>query len=240
MSDTILPSREVWSSVQVKTEEDQNSPVSLVATSGNERIVISSSAGTSNDSLGDSQDLFAQLYEQAFHQGTESYRVMSPQSTPDFSDVGGYASDRTDFLLTTDSPSFRTRNIASKCQATPKSKVKTRLRDGVSPTRRLNFGGKIKKKPLKATKKSANLLSLENLRSIERSPSHKWDEEERELLCAINRWYCAEDRATELSVFSKIFNEITGLALRPRIIRNQFESHLTVGQISFITIWSYC
>jgi hypothetical protein len=96
-----------------------------------------------------------------------------------------------------------------------------------SPVRRLNFALELKKQLAKTTNqsKSENAQALDLLKSVERKPRHIWDEDERELLCIINRWYCAQDRATELTLFAKIFNAVTGLDLDARKIDNQF-THL--------------
>lgn len=94
------------------------------------------------------------------------------------------------------------------------------------PVRRLNFGNRLKKQANKKEKKSANAQSLHDLATIENAPSHIWDEDERELLCVLNRWYCGRDRTAELDIFSKVFNSITGLDIPAKRVRVQFENHL--------------
>ena len=64
--------------------------------------------------------------------------------------------------------------------------------------------------------------SLVALQKIERDPPHQWHEDERELLTIMYRWY--DD--TEPTAISKTFNAITGLNLRHRVIRSQFENYI--------------
>ncbi|ORY19703.1 hypothetical protein BCR34DRAFT_595166 [Clohesyomyces aquaticus] len=71
-------------------------------------------------------------------------------------------------------------------------------------------------------KHAENVMSLKGLKNIERPPPHPWTRDERELLCVINRWYEFRN-AADVSV---IFNSITGLELRPRVIRDHFHNHL--------------
>ena len=66
--------------------------------------------------------------------------------------------------------------------------------------------------------------SLEALQKIERDAPHQWHEDERELLTIMYRWY--DD--TDPTAISKTFNAITGLNLRHRVIRNQFESYISL------------
>ncbi|EFQ89077.1 hypothetical protein PTT_14778 [Pyrenophora teres f. teres 0-1] len=60
------------------------------------------------------------------------------------------------------------------------------------------------------------------LRSLERDKPHHWDEEERELLIVLHRWY---HDATPTSI-SQVFNAVTGLQLSHRIVRNQFKNYI--------------
>ncbi|KAF3004210.1 hypothetical protein E8E13_006886 [Curvularia kusanoi] len=94
------------------------------------------------------------------------------------------------------------------------------------PIRRLDLGKGNKKSRTKG--ESFGKMSLDNLRDIERSPSHRWDQDERELLCIINRWYHVKHRPTELVTYAKIFNSITGLNIKPLRVRAQFETHITL------------
>lgn len=55
----------------------------------------------------------------------------------------------------------------------------------------------------------------------EYAPIHKWQEDEREFLCVLNRWY-----ARAPSDFASIFNHTFGLALSVSKIRDQFENYL--------------
>ncbi|EOA81370.1 uncharacterized protein SETTUDRAFT_99205 [Exserohilum turcica Et28A] len=72
------------------------------------------------------------------------------------------------------------------------------------------------------TQDLSNLESLAALRRIERDPSHLWDEDERELLTVLYRWYNNADPST----IPKVFNAVTGLSLRLSVVRYQFESHI--------------
>ena len=206
------------------------SPETLAADSDGELALTPISTGTSSLTTHHEQDLFTQLLEQAKSADSNAcHEAIMTQSSSASTSVSGYDSDRTDFLLTCDFPSLRKSKPALKRSTGAKNrhfKKKTQFESKLPPIRRLNFGSTLKKRHVKNTKKSANAQSLDNLRNIERSPSHRWDEDEREFLCVMNRWYCATDRATELTIFAEVFNSITGLALRPRIIRNQYEGHL--------------
>jgi hypothetical protein len=76
--------------------------------------------------------------------------------------------------------------------------------------------------PIPCSKELDNIHSLAALRRIERVPPHSWDEDERELLTILYRWYDSANPAT----LPQTFNAITGLELRPYIIRTQFENHI--------------
>lgn len=173
------------------------------------------------------QDLIAQLIEHATApaQGEEVHH--EAVTTLSSSDISGCESVRTDFLPSNESPSLRKSKLAPKCTA---NKRRRRAKDIVRsiskmpPIRRPDFGRPVKK--IDPKEKSDNVLSLKNLRDIERAPSHAWDEDERELLCILHRWYCVHHRPTELITFASVFNSITGLDIKPSRIRTQFESHL--------------
>jgi hypothetical protein len=78
-------------------------------------------------------------------------------------------------------------------------------------------------------KKSENLLSLENLRSIERPSRHEWTGEQRRLLCALYRWYDATgDKIT------KIFNSIAGVNLRKTAIQAQIGELRFYGGLAYL------
>ncbi|KAF2109179.1 hypothetical protein BDV96DRAFT_240585 [Lophiotrema nucula] len=63
-------------------------------------------------------------------------------------------------------------------------------------------------------------------KAIERVPSHKWQSDERELLCILYRWYRCRDDYQTTETISTLFNVITGLSLRHRVIKQQFKDHL--------------
>ncbi|KAF1832717.1 hypothetical protein BDW02DRAFT_410809 [Decorospora gaudefroyi] len=73
-----------------------------------------------------------------------------------------------------------------------------------------------------ASTELSNKASLAVLQNIERPPPHLWDEDERELLTIMYRWY----QGGEVTMIPRVFNAITGLELRYRIVRSQFESHI--------------
>lgn len=183
-----------------------------------------------------SVDFLAQLHAAAGRgsciSGTSSPSPLPRQTSPTFQeeyiDVG-YDFERTNFLEQTPTPSVR-ENRGKRAPATRKTshhfRQVTRLLTKKPLARRLDFGAAKRKPSVKVVKRSTNAQALENLRSLELHPKHNWDDDERELLCVLNRWYCAPDRATELKAFSKTFNAITGLGLRPHIVRDQFEQHL--------------
>ncbi|EMD90035.1 hypothetical protein COCC4DRAFT_93780, partial [Bipolaris maydis ATCC 48331] len=64
--------------------------------------------------------------------------------------------------------------------------------------------------------------SLAVLQRIERAPSHLWDEDQRELLTILYRWYDNSDP----TILPRVFNDVTGLELRVSVVRHQFESHV--------------
>lgn len=179
------------------------------------QLIAAAEGGTLSSSI--SEDHFA--------------RSVSPISIED-SDNNGYSSERTDFRETPPSPTEYkiSRGYHKRTSATGKTshhfQQKTQLLTGKPLCRRLDFGLAIRQQAKKVSKKSVHAQALDELRRLERTPSHRWDDDERELLCVLNRWYSGTDRRTELLEFSKIFNWITGLELRPHILRTQFENHL--------------
>jgi hypothetical protein len=81
---------------------------------------------------------------------------------------------------------------------------------------------KKRRSPIRLPRRSPEITTLKALRDLERAPPHQWDEDERELLTVIYRWYTAVDP----KIIPKIFNGVTGLDLRHSIVRSQFDSHL--------------
>jgi hypothetical protein len=61
-------------------------------------------------------------------------------------------------------------------------------------------------------------VSLKKLESIEKSPAHKWSEDERELLCVLYRYY----KAADVNTIPMVFNSLRNLNLRHRTIQTQF------------------
>jgi hypothetical protein len=78
-------------------------------------------------------------------------------------------------------------------------------------------------------KKSENLLSLENLRSIERPSRHEWTGEQRKLLCALYRWYDATGEEV-----TRIFNSIAGVNLRKTAIQAQIGELRFYGGLAYL------
>ncbi|XP_014561189.1 hypothetical protein COCVIDRAFT_87601 [Bipolaris victoriae FI3] len=76
--------------------------------------------------------------------------------------------------------------------------------------------------PVSSSRDLSNLQSLAALRRIERAPSHSWDEDQRELLTILYRWYDDSNPTT----LPRVFNHVTGLDLRVSVVRHQFEGHV--------------
>ncbi|KAJ4326366.1 hypothetical protein N0V94_000041 [Neodidymelliopsis sp. IMI 364377] len=203
-------------------------PGTLAAMSEDEQVLTPTSLRDEYN-----EDIFEQLVAQAgiTDSKIDSSRQSSsiPSYTSDADSASGFESDRTDFLLSRESPTLRKSKKVPR--RTPSQKRRhfrqnAHRQDKPSVARRLDFGSRTTKRSTRTIKRTPNAQSLENLRNLERPTPHRWDEDERELLCVMNRWYCARDRATELLIFAKIWNAITGLDIRPHIIRNQYENHL--------------
>ncbi|CAN9301975.1 unnamed protein product [Alternaria alternata] len=96
------------------------------------------------------------------------------------------------------------------------------------PVRRtLNFGMANVRKTLDAVPKygePSGFDSLAALKRLERDPPHQWDEDERELLTILYRWYNDKDAKT----LPRTFNAVTDQDLRLSVIRYQFDNHLVL------------
>lgn len=232
MSDTRLPSCEIRSETQTKTEPVELSGFAFSREDSTDTLtyddddLLAEAMSTAMSTLESSAstDLLAQLITAATGEclSPNTVPAESPSSeTPKF--IEDYSNE------TSPSPSER-KTQHKRTSATGKTshhfQRKTQLLTRKPLARRLDFGVIRREQAAKVVKRSLNAQALEELRKIERSPSHRWDDDERELLCILNRWYCGASRAAELTVFSKTFNAITGLDLKPRILRSQFESHL--------------
>jgi hypothetical protein len=77
----------------------------------------------------------------------------------------------------------------------------------------------------------ANEVSLKDLHSIEKSPRHNWSDSERELLCVLYRYYKAET----VDTIPIVFNHVTNLNLRHRIIQAQFDHVRLYGPRAYIS-----
>lgn len=244
VSNTIIPSCEDETEVQIKHEPSEQSAVDLSKEDSSDTL-----AGDNDDELlfdispvarltpesTVSCDLLSQLMTAAedgsFGANTTSAAISADYNaalaTENFLETC-YDSDRTDFRESP-SPSVRKSKKTTKRTTGAVSqhfKKKPQSYQRQSLVRRLSFGNRLKKQAAEKIKRSANAISLENLRSIEQAPSHNWDDDERELLCVMNRWYSGRDRTAELEVFAKLFNSITRLSIPPKRVRIQFENHL--------------
>ena len=245
ISDTIWPTCEDSSAVQIKIEPMEpngfnfpraDSPDTLLNQDENDVFFDAVSVAMLTPEPSAAPGFLAQLIAAAESEcstpNTPYPEPYPPQVTLTSTDDVAYLdydSQKTDFKEDTPSPSV-CKTERKRAPATRKKSHRLQRKSQSSskslPVRRLNLSGRISKQSTKNIKKSANVLALKNLQDLERARSHRWDEDERELLCVLHRWYCAADRATELTVFSKTFNSITGLDLRPHIVRNHFEYHL--------------
>jgi hypothetical protein len=77
----------------------------------------------------------------------------------------------------------------------------------------------------------ADKLSLRDLHSIENTPRHIWSESERELLCILYRYY----KSDNVHTIPTVFNSITDLNLRLRIIHAQFHHIHLYGPRAYIS-----
>lgn len=236
-----MPSVEDFFDARIKPEPTEpnlsrfNSPDTLAGDTDDGSFFTAASVALSTPKSSPIRDIFSQLRDASGSTNTISdiaspFNSEKPSAFDEDVDTG-YSSDRTDFQEDSQSPCIRK-------AATSRLRNTGALSHHFRESRTLNSHDLVRRKlfsmdrnkntklPVTRVKKSANALSLENLRNLERAPSHQWDSDERELLCVLNRWYCAADRFTELSVFATIWNSITGLGLRSHVIRNQFECHL--------------
>ena len=76
------------------------------------------------------------------------------------------------------------------------------------------------RKKISQEHKTVNMISLEDLKNIERSPSHHWTHHQRLFLCVMWRYYEPHPG------FSQIFNTVFGLQLSSRKVTAQFKSNI--------------
>jgi hypothetical protein len=79
--------------------------------------------------------------------------------------------------------------------------------------------------------RGADKFSLRDLHSIENAPRHIWSESERELLCILYRYY----KSDNVDTIPIVFNAITHLDLRLRIIYAQFHHIRLYGPRAYIS-----
>jgi hypothetical protein len=93
--------------------------------------------------------------------------------------------------------------------------------------RRLNFGASnaIRRQHTEVQ------YSLNDIDSAERKPRHDWSESERELLCVLYRYY----KSDNVDTIPIVFNHITELDLRHRIIHAQFHHIRLYGPRAYIS-----
>ncbi|KAF1933924.1 uncharacterized protein M421DRAFT_105 [Didymella exigua CBS 183.55] len=243
VSDTILPSCESLHGDWVQQEPEpietaridfarDYSPATLAGTDDEELFVdVESATRLLTPVSSVSPDIVLQLIEAAESASTLSNEpciATTTDSTEDFLDIC-YDSERTDFQESP-SPTIRKAKKVTKCATGAVSrhfKAKARSSATQPPIRRPDFGNRLDcKKQATKKPKSAYAQSLQDLADIESPPPHNWDDNERELLCILNRWYCGQDRTEELRIFAKIFNSITKLDIPSKRVRAQFENHL--------------
>ncbi|KAL5119553.1 hypothetical protein ACEQ8H_002618 [Pleosporales sp. CAS-2024a] len=134
-----------------------------------------------------------------------------------------YSSDttnRSDFLPHTPCPTFdkpprETRTTSRFFQDTNEKKQ----RDLLSVCRKLKFH----QSPIRAKSNATSVLQPKTMavKAPEYAPSHRWTDEEREILCVLWRWYSR----TPIN-FAAIWNHVFGQQLSIATIRRQFEDHL--------------
>jgi hypothetical protein len=166
------------------------------------------------------------------------YQVPSEQpsrtwSSPVFVDPDiGYTAD---YEETQPSPSLRRREVQSLGGSKSYS-PKIWMSNSLSVNRVLDFGTPTTKRGKKSPKRTEgnskiqkrtnkNLYSLENLRNIERSPAHRWSDQDRETLCVLYRYYQASDPTT----IPIIFNAVRDLDLEHRKVQSQFHNICLYG-----------
>jgi hypothetical protein len=100
-------------------------------------------------------------------------------------------------------------------------------RTSPSVNRILDFGAP----SLVQRERGPDKLSLRDLHSIENTPRHIWSESERELLCVLYRYY----KSDNIDTIPIVFNSITHLDLRLRIIHAQFHHIRLYGPRAYIS-----
>jgi hypothetical protein len=100
-------------------------------------------------------------------------------------------------------------------------------RTAPSVNRILDFGAP----NLVQRERGTDKFSLRGLHSIENTPRHIWSESERELLCVLYRYY----KSDNVDMIPIIFNSITHLDLRLRIIYAQFHHIRLYGPRAYIS-----
>ncbi|KAG9189682.1 hypothetical protein G6011_06550 [Alternaria panax] len=202
------------------TTKPQESPIikqEHIITEEDIQVTLASSHNDSEDSS-DEQDLVLPSIEEFFG----SYIKSEPDlGTPP--DATRYASESTE-------------SSSSPCPLTLDKVRSTKLLDSSETNRRFEISGTERTPPVRRTlnfgmvtlRKTtdvatqhpvvSNVDSLNILRKLERG-HHSWDEDERELLTILYRWYDDSDVTT----LPQIFNAITGLDIKLSCVRNHFE-----------------
>jgi hypothetical protein len=249
ITDTVLLSREEECNAQIKEEPAEpiklslvrdDSPETLAGDIEEEMLFDISPVARLTPVSSVSSDILFQLMEAAESNSTQPTSLCAAtatatdtgaiQATENFLEICS-ESDRTDFQESPSPTLRKSKKVTNRTTGAASRHFKRQAQSSAiqPPIRRLNFGNRLKKqaaKKAKKAKKSADAQSLEDLARMERAPSHNWDDDERGLLCVLNRWYCGRDRTAELDLFAKLFNSITGLDIPPKRVRVQFENHL--------------
>jgi hypothetical protein len=100
-------------------------------------------------------------------------------------------------------------------------------RTAPSVNRILDFGAP----SLVQRERGPDKFSLRDLHTIENTPRHIWSESERELLCVLYRYY----KSDNVDTIPIVFNHITELDLRHRIIHAQFHHIRLYGPRAYIS-----
>ncbi|KAF7672187.1 hypothetical protein GT037_009697 [Alternaria burnsii] len=144
-------------------------------------------------------------------------------------DTSQYASGTTE-SFSSPCPLFSSKVASTKLHNSSKTSRRLEVSNikRTPPVRRtLNFGMTNVRKTLDAVPKygePSGFDSLAALKRLERDPPHQWDEDERELLTILYRWYNDKDATT----LPRTFNAVTDQDLRLSVIRYQFDSHLVL------------
>lgn len=174
-----------------------------------------------------SDDLLTQLIDAAENITSEADSSCDVSYPSDLIETG-YESERTDFLEDTPSPSVRRHQITRRQSAAMQShqfRIRPQPLTSRPVARLLDFARGARRRAPRSPRSSRSTSG-----ALERTPSHRYTADERELLCVLHRFYHSYDK----QAVPKIFNAITGLQLRHHTIQNYFTHHMCLyGPESF-------